>query len=188
MSRPPRRFTLADAMILVAGTAADMAAVRALPPFVRPGPSWRGFMLFRQRMDFVYAPAASLLLLSWAVSLLICRACPPRPSLRRLTCQPGSVACLAAVAAALIPLVARPFGLVAATLLDRPAHLRGSGFRWDHHAWLLYYNGVTVAVAWIILALGRRWRAEPSWIDRAGRLVGFAWIGIALFVLVVQAV
>jgi hypothetical protein len=30
----------------------------------------------------------------------------------------------------------------------------------------------SVAAAWALLAADRRWRPEPSWIDRAGRLVG----------------
>jgi hypothetical protein len=33
-----------------------------------------------------------------------------------------------------------------------------------------------VALSWILLALGRQWRAEPSWIDRMGRAFGAVWI------------
>jgi hypothetical protein len=32
--------------------------------------------------------------------------------------------------------------------------------------------GGTVAVAWVLLALSRQWTAEPSWLDRMGRLIG----------------
>jgi hypothetical protein len=36
--------------------------------------------------------------------------------------------------------------------------------------------GFAVAGAWLALALGGRWRPEPSWIDRLGRAVGWLWI------------
>ncbi len=35
--------------------------------------------------------------------------------------------------------------------------------------------------AWVCLWLSGRWAAEPSWIDRAGRVLGLFWI--AQFVL-----
>ena len=36
--------------------------------------------------------------------------------------------------------------------------------------------GGGVAAAWTIQAIGGRWRPEPTWIDRAGRLLGAFWI------------
>jgi hypothetical protein len=38
-------------------------------------------------------------------------------------------------------------------------------------------TGLAVAAAWMALLLTGRWRAEPSWIDRAGRILGVLWIG-----------
>jgi hypothetical protein len=38
--------------------------------------------------------------------------------------------------------------------------------------------GFSVAVAWLTLTLGGRWRPEPSWIDRMGRVLGFYFIAI----------
>jgi hypothetical protein len=40
--------------------------------------------------------------------------------------------------------------------------------------------GLAVIGAWLVLASGRRWGAEPSWIDRLGRLLGACWIGLFL--------
>jgi predicted transporter len=34
----------------------------------------------------------------------------------------------------------------------------------------------TVVATWSMMALDRRWRPEPSWIDRTGRLIGIYWI------------
>ena len=40
-----------------------------------------------------------------------------------------------------------------------------------------------VVLAWLVLLLTRRWLAEASWIDRAGRCLALAWIAmIPLFV------
>jgi hypothetical protein len=36
--------------------------------------------------------------------------------------------------------------------------------------------GGTVALAWTVLALSRRWESEPGWVDRTGRLLGAAAI------------
>jgi hypothetical protein len=35
-----------------------------------------------------------------------------------------------------------------------------------------------VATAWLMLALSGRWRSEPSWIDRLGRIIGVFWVGL----------
>jgi hypothetical protein len=40
--------------------------------------------------------------------------------------------------------------------------------------------GIAVIVAWSVLWANRRWRPEPSWIDRTGRLLGVYWVGLAL--------
>jgi hypothetical protein len=36
---------------------------------------------------------------------------------------------------------------------------------------------VAILAFWVVLALGRRWHAEPHWRDRLGRALGFAWFG-----------
>ena len=36
--------------------------------------------------------------------------------------------------------------------------------------------GLAVLASWVTQMSGRRWRPEPSWIDRAGRVMGAAWI------------
>jgi hypothetical protein len=43
--------------------------------------------------------------------------------------------------------------------------------------------GCGVGSAWLILALSMRWRAERSWIDRLGRVLGIYWIGMVLLIL-----
>jgi hypothetical protein len=41
--------------------------------------------------------------------------------------------------------------------------------------------GCAVAAAWIVQATGGRWRSEPSWIDRMGRILGIYWIATIPF-------
>jgi hypothetical protein len=42
--------------------------------------------------------------------------------------------------------------------------------------------------AWFVLAVSGRWRPEPSWIDRSGRVLAIAWIVRYLIHLVSGAV
>ncbi len=42
-----------------------------------------------------------------------------------------------------------------------------------------------VLVSWTLLVLQRQWRCDRSWIDRAGRVLGVAWIGAGTFLGVV---
>jgi hypothetical protein len=42
-------------------------------------------------------------------------------------------------------------------------------------------NAYAIAGAWTLLALSRRWKPDPGWIDRLGRLLGSCWIGWMLF-------
>ena len=46
-------------------------------------------------------------------------------------------------------------------------------------------GGFAVVVAWSTQRLLGCWRAEPSWVDRLGRLVGVGWIVIGLVALYV---
>jgi hypothetical protein len=36
--------------------------------------------------------------------------------------------------------------------------------------------GFAILGGWVALVLSGRWRPEPSWIDRAGRIIGVTWI------------
>jgi hypothetical protein len=41
---------------------------------------------------------------------------------------------------------------------------------------LLSYTGWAVCAAWTVLWLAGVWRAERSWIDRTGRVLGVYWV------------
>jgi hypothetical protein len=40
----------------------------------------------------------------------------------------------------------------------------------------VFYMGPSIAVVWIVLALGGRWHPQPAWSDRLGRLLGWIWL------------
>ena len=44
---------------------------------------------------------------------------------------------------------------------------------------LAHHAGWAVAVSWCTFALTGRWRPEPSWVDRWGRVLGCTWIILA---------
>jgi hypothetical protein len=43
--------------------------------------------------------------------------------------------------------------------------------------------GLAVLTSWTTLLVGCRWRAERSWIDRIGRMLGVYWIATGLAML-----
>jgi hypothetical protein len=171
-----RRFNLGDAMIMVAALAVGLVLAqvpigqlsyyaqewsRALRSF----PSWSELAFsFINRTEavktllvrtFMFVEPLACLFSALTLVVLVVRLRRPRPELRELLRQPGFIACLAVVV----------FSLVAADLW----------FLWsiDLPVWLL--AGAATVLAWVVLALPP-WRAERSWIDRLGRVVGAFWI------------
>ena len=106
--------------------------------------------------------------------LLAIRLRRPRPRWRRLACQPGFVACVAAAASLLL------CGLASLALLaaDNLFIVRQLSIVSYASGMLLLRGG-----AWLALVLGSRWRADPSWIERMDRSVGVLWISANLFAL-----
>jgi hypothetical protein len=42
------------------------------------------------------------------------------------------------------------------------------------------FAALAIVSAWATLLVARLWRAEPTWVDRAGRTVAVAWIAAGL--------
>ena len=62
--------------------------------------------------------------------------------------------------------------------------------RWDPNGgrlapdeWLVNLGNPAAAVigGWLGLRLAGRWRPDPGWIDRLGRILGWTWIATFLF-------
>lgn len=170
--RPDRRFTIADGMVLVAAVAVGSLLWRAyLPGHAR-------MMQFRSRlgtdgafgraMSWLSAPGSCLVVPLMAATLLL-RLRRPRPRWRRIVRQPGFAACAAAMAS-LAPGLAWWL-----SIRHRPGFQRPGSF---DQTWLslLHWTGPAVVSGWAALASGRRWRAEPDWVDRLGRVLGLYWV------------
>ncbi len=155
---PARRLTLADAMILVAATAAAMAMARALAPKAPPRGAAR-------LLDWYVLFA---LLICWTVALFAVRLRRPRPPLRRLALQPGLLATATATTALALlgPLIA----------MERHAGSRPNLESNFLVILIILQVGSAVGGAWLALAVSGRRRPEPGWIDALGRLVGAAWL------------
>jgi len=174
----PRKFTLVDAMVLIAAIALAFVPIRLVLVKYRGFPAnlaladdARGLGLFVNEMLFHLAFTLSLAL--WLLRLR-----KPRPVLRRIFRQPGMAACTAALVSMIFILIrfmvssVLSFEFCSVMLLawDDPSSLLD---RWTGPmSWI----GIAVAVAWMSLWLSGAWRSEPSWIDRAGRGLGIYWV------------
>lgn len=178
-----RKFTLQDAVILMAGITLSIWIGRGRLVENSAAETWEeirqgrshdavlsGLVLIRE-----FQPGVAVLTLI----VLGLRLRHPRPALRRLACQPGF---MAGCAAALV-IVVRGLSITA----DMGLHSRGPLPSVDvylHRA--LDYNeadiGYAVAAAWLALAFNRRWRRERSWIDQLGLILGLFWLGRILVV------
>ncbi len=199
IDRRSRRFTIGDAMILVAAFAMALAQhlARAQPHYQKlsnwipirvPGGSWSSSYGYIGWIDIAHEAwwrAAMVIpdLTMATLAILAIRLRRPRPDLRRLYRQPGAVA----VSAAVVVIFWDVIGLLVqfslsesnqSQLNERP-YYANSAFAW---AFLETPEtiGLAVGVSWVLLALGGRWRAERGWIDRAGRVIGVAWLVLVM--------
>lgn len=156
-----RRFTILDAMILVAAVAGGLALGKTISGdalFIgRFHPDWST----RHIRYFLLGPTLAVLVLG----LL-----RPRPPLKTLACRPGMAACLAATLATFVDAVFWA-GYI---LLNDPEKQLNIVSRF----WRGCSKDVAraVPVVWLGLLLGRRWRPDATWIDRLGRLLGVLWV------------
>jgi hypothetical protein len=163
-----RAFTIGDAMILVAAASIGFALAR--PILLELIRFWSAAFPGSVRLRAVAAAwyvmnAINVVVVLLAMAhLLICLR-TARPS-RRLMRRPGFVASLSIIGG-LIPGVLNVFAghhyLVAANMTNLSPIA-------------MHSVGPVVAGGWLFLALSRRWRAAPTWIDRFGRTLGAYWI------------
>jgi hypothetical protein len=175
-STPQRRFLISDLLVLVAASALGLFLAREFD-LLRP----QGVTIPHEMSSEAWARLVTLASsLAWALSLgvLALRIRPPRPGWRRVGRQPGFAACLAvAVTAVFQCFFGAPHLLATA----------GNSVRWELQAFLFlmrivlpYDTTIAIVSVWLVLAVGGVWRAEPSWVDRAGRVLGGYFIAAAV--------
>jgi hypothetical protein len=172
-----RKLTLLDAMVMVAAAAISiyLSKLHHEDLIGANAYEWRG-NLARWSGPWLLAYAGWvkgwtvcwLVPLSWA--FLVIRLRQPRPRLRRLLEQPGMAALT--LAGLLMALIGALY-VGRRILLPRSPTYWYVGYRLNG---LTEQGGLTVASAWILLALSRRCRPEPGWIDWLGTLLGTCWV------------
>jgi len=163
-----RRFSLVDAMALIAATAVGFGAIRGLSPEFYtygfspiPPPTWaQWWLVVLASWAFYVMPLPA----AWTIAAVGLRFLGPRPGGRRLSARPGMTATVAASVAVAAGLAYYLIDLGNPSWHDRPFEST------------TYAAGVAVGAAWTVQAIGRRWRAERSWIDRLGRSLGVYWL------------
>lgn len=176
-----RRFTLLDIAILVAASACGLAVVGWLNSLIKGQDAGNilGYLvrLYVSRQFGEAGTIAVMLALpmmaAWTMALIPLRLIRPRPRFRRLACQPGWMACCAVVLALGIAAAISGAVLAIQGRAQALSLLEGSPV-------LTLAFGPAVLASWMALILGRRWRPEPSWVDRLGRILGVVWVLLSL--------
>jgi hypothetical protein len=196
--RMTRSFRISDGLVLVAATAFGLAGYRFWLSVTKNGlrDLWPTGNENESALGGLWhgavgaIPVSSILLLSWTTAVLVLRLRAPRPRLRRLWCQPGFLACAAAVFVFVWKCLGVGLLAAAEVLTASPAQLSkisyGSLLSELLHAMLIYAFapqanvGGAILLLWLVTSASGRCRPEPSWVDRSGRMLGVVWVGISL--------
>jgi hypothetical protein len=200
----PRRFTLLDAMVLIAATALALAIARQYTIAVLSidlGP----LGLFSKIVLTSYLSLVAIMPfpLAWSLALFVLGLWRTRRPRGELTSEPGIVAS-GAVALVVLIRFAGFLSLLLRTIYKSKAYSILHLTIWESltipfnrlaKGWITAiadYSGPyfsttafgassAVAVAWLLLVASDRWRPQRHWLDRAGRLLGAFWIAIIPF-------
>lgn len=187
-ARPRRRFTLSDAILLITALAIGLAWMRyyrrtvagdtSFPNVIdTPSAAFPGF--YRVRVARWWIECSYHAVAPVTLAVLVARLRKPRPQLQRLTRQPGTVGCAAAVLAAVVHHLLKIF--------DAVLNWFGGDF-WHDFGTLAYsqgdaaYPGLAIAAVWLLLAISGRWRRERDWIDRTGIALSLFWLAAPIAV------
>ena len=166
MTQPPiRRLTLADLAIFIAGTAGALLLLR----MVREADSASKQFIGMPDGYRAYCFVAPFLLMASA-SLIVTRLIGTRLRLSRVLWQPGTIACVMFLLSFVLNTLLILGQNFVGGLLNRPTILSYLDLRFFFIRNLM--GAEIVAGSWATLALSGRWRPEPSWIDRSGRILG----------------
>jgi hypothetical protein len=171
-----RRFTLLDAMVLLAATGIGLAGARAYQASMDSMSNTPRVgvisITFGSAIQYFGRPAPFLA--GWTVALFILRLRRPRPHYRRLVRSPG----FAAGYAAILGLACCAVSIAIAWLID---YLKAKPFQLGiFYMWMrsISFAGPSVAAVWLSLALQGHWRRRGAqdWIEISGIVLGVCWL------------
>jgi hypothetical protein len=166
---PARRFTVRDAMILIAAAAVGVLGYRVNDATMVE----RGFAWGDERTILGWMILGGPGLAALTAGLVVVRLISPRPSRVELFRQPGFVATCVALA-----LSARRFldASLSFWLIEYDDWFLA--MEWDE---AIREATLGIVTAWTVMALAGCFKAEGGWIDRASRALAMLWVvaGIA---------
>jgi hypothetical protein len=205
-----RRLRVADLILLVAAVALGFAGGRFIAEFgeINLARDWddlrsdwkddRGRWFQSSTLILHAIDLATPTLVACSAAILISRLRNPRPRRRRLFRQPGFLGLVAALAVYSWYMAEVLGGFLYEELLptaysenfvidlqELSASFVDAVFAWSQAA---SHMGMAVALAWVVAGAGGRLRPEPSWVDRAGRAMGVAWIALSFIERIAQFV
>ncbi len=181
-----RAFTLLDLLLLIAAVGLGLAWTRH---YQHTEQGFESYPVPDEVGGFVPArffPNYRLAVILWwivglyhcvavvTMALLALRLRRPHARLRRLTCQPGTVACAAVTLAVCVEMIEQiPSAIQSYLLGGQPWWDVGHLAYWDMDG---PYESVAVAAVWLLMVSSRRWKREPGWIDGFGIILGAFWL------------
>ena len=187
---PDRHFGTVDGLIVLGGIAVAFSILWDMPilyeqPLMAVASigDWIPDQFFKRWLELSRSLSGLLAFLLCAASatILVLNLRYPCPPLEHLACRPGFIA------AATVMMIQVP-GICNATkllMLTQFAYPRSSVFPrqlfFSHlFSTMSFFTALAVLASWFTLILNRRWSPQPTWLDRAGRAVGWAWMIVAV--------
>jgi hypothetical protein len=189
VKRPPnkRRFRIVDLMVLVAATAVAFAIYRN---GLRPGMTFTTLGTHAEAWLFFWMHQVTPFPAMWSIAVFAIDMFDSSKRRRREARHAGVIACCAAtVVIAVSSLISSTFYVVHYFEEIQAIPKILSHGRQSHlppplgEAPLEAFVGAGILGAWSTLAVARRWRIEPTAIDRLGRVLGVVWIGLFMLYL-----
>lgn len=194
-STPRRRFTLFDMMLLIAATAIGARSLQIIWSFLNVSHfasplDKRPFLGVLVRVPHALGAAVPLVS-AWTFAMPALWMRGPRQPFHRLVLQPGLAACIAAASALVLSAIFRIAEVAAiAVSQGQPISFGDMGI-WAFLCLAFIEQpsgvGITVAAVWSWLILGRRWRPQPTWIDRMGRVLGVYWLMMIFWIIILES-
>jgi hypothetical protein len=206
MNRIDRRFTLLDAMALVAATAVGLSGAMVVwmspnlenftnnTPYIiiRRWQDLRWTLYFLYNWLYILSPVGA----AWTVALSLLALRKPRLAISQLVDRPGVSACWTAtlvmmISCGLFVYHEYRMGNYGWEIFQK---MRPDDFR-DIALPEVFFDmisdsfrpiGCSVFSVWAMAVLGKRWSHEANWIDRSGVCLGMTWVSF-MILLVVEA-